>query len=72
VFWLYDHSLLPDNSPFLRETLTIVLAEFVSGGTLYARRWRPLRPDLAGTLIGRLVMHVYTDRKSGLRVIENY
>jgi hypothetical protein len=87
VYWLYDRSLIPlpknyDLSPrnrssntearlCLREALVIVLAEFVSGGTPLVRQWRQRRPDLAGTLIGKVVQRLRTDPKSGLKVIEN-
>jgi hypothetical protein len=67
VYWFYDHSLRPDNCPRLAKTTALVLDEFVSGGPLYVRRWRP---SFAGKLMGKMVGRVYW--RHGMQVIENY
>jgi hypothetical protein len=54
VYWLHDHSLLPKNSAHLREILALAEQEFVDGGGLWVRRWKPKpepEPKYAGMLV---------------------
>jgi hypothetical protein len=71
VFWFWDSTLVPGNSPRLAAATAAVLDEFIRGGPLYVRRWYPVRPSLAGTFLGTVVQRVRTDLRSGLKIIVN-
>ncbi|SHG24796.1 hypothetical protein [Bradyrhizobium erythrophlei] len=54
VLWMYDDSLLPEDSEHLREILALVVEEFCAGRSLWVRRWKPKsEPKYAGVLISR-------------------
>jgi hypothetical protein len=51
VYWLYDRSLPPEDSEHLRDTLALVVEEFVEGRSLWVRRWQP---EYMGELVATL------------------
>jgi hypothetical protein len=72
VYWLYDHSLLPEDSPLLTASLALIEEMFVSGDGLLVRRWCP-DPVKADTVQGgKAVQRVRTDPRSGFKVVTTY
>lgn len=53
MYAMHDDAPQPRHSKRLRQMLEIVVAEFISGGPLFVRRWTP-RYQWAGWLVARV------------------